>query len=535
MTGATLLVNGRLPGGDTAFAVEDGTVAWVGSSPSVGTGVTVVDLDGATVTPAFVDAHVHATSAGLLRTGLDLTGCRSLGECLDTVRRFAAATPDTAAPVLWGHGWDETRWPERRPPTRAELDDAAGGRPAYLSRVDVHSALVSTPLAVLASDRSGFDRDGPLSAAAHHVVRRAAQDAVTPAQRRAAQLAFLDHAAANGIGAVHECAGPDISGVDDLRDLLAAGHGVDVVGYWGELVPSAARAAEVLAATGAHGLAGDLFCDGAVGSRTAALCAPYTDAPGLSGNHYLDAAQVAAHVVACTEIGVQAGFHVIGDAAMDTIVAGLALAEERVGAAALAARAHRVEHAEMVTPAQAARLAAWGVVASVQPLFDAHWGGTDGMYAHRLGVDRAVRLNPFALFAEAGLTLAFGSDAPVTAIGPWAAVRAAVHHRTPGSGLTPVAAFAAHTTGGHLAAGPPPTRQDANRPPASVSPVSGARNRPYAAVLPGVLVAGAPATYAVWDGDGLDTLAADTPPRCLRTVVRGNTIFDSTSTGGASR
>ncbi|OLT23870.1 hypothetical protein BJF78_31415 [Pseudonocardia sp. CNS-139] len=98
------------------------------------------------------------------------------------------------------------------------------------------------------------------------------------------------------------------------------------VGYWGEAVTSPAQARELLLSTGAHGLAGDLFVDGSIGSRTAALRAPYADAPGCTGNRYLDAAAVGAHVAACTEAGTQAGFHVIGDAAADTLLAGLDLA-----------------------------------------------------------------------------------------------------------------------------------------------------------------------------------------------------------------
>jgi len=452
---------------------------------------------------------VHATSAGLLLTGLDLTGCDSLDECLSAVRRFAATSD---APVLWGHGWDETRWPQRRPPTRTELDEAAGGRPLYLSRIDVHSALVSSPLAEHAAGATGYSADGPLSRDAHHVVRRAAQDGVPSPQRQAAQRAFLAFAASRGVGCVHECAGPDISGVGDLRDLLALPDGPDVVGYWGELVTSAEQAREVLARTGAHGLAGDLFADGAVGSRTAALHTPYLDAAGSCGAAYLSASDVADHVTACTEAGVQAGFHVIGEAAVATVVAGFELAAGRVGADALAARGHRLEHVEMVSEQQAAALAGYGVLASVQPQFDAAWGGTDGMYAQRLGVERALPMNPFAMLAAAGVTLAFGSDTPVTPLDPWATVRAAVHHRTPGSGITAQAALTAHTAGGHRAAGPRTT----------------ADTRAFGETGDaGTLVPGAPATYAVWDTDGLDSAIAGERPLCLRTVVRGNVIFDS--------
>ena len=554
----TLLMGGRIhtPADDnaTAMAVRGDTVLWVGrddearsrfGAASTGPGSTgsgsndgpgstaVVELDGAFVTPAFVDAHVHATSAGLVLTGLDLTACDSLDECLDAVRRFAATSD---APVLWGHGWDETRWPQRRPPSRTELDDAVHGRPVYLSRIDMHSALVSSPLAPHADGTAGYSVDGPLSRQAHHVVRRAAQASLPASQRRAAQRAFLAFAASRGIGCVHECAGPDISGVDDLRDLLASSEGPQVVGYWGELVSSAEQAREMLAGTGAHGLAGDLFADGALGSRTAALHTPYLDDPGSRGAAYLSADRVADHIVACTEAGVQAGFHAIGDAAVATVVAGFGSAASRVGADALVARTHRLEHLEMVSASQAASLAGHGVLASVQPQFDALWGGVEGMYAQRLGVERALRMNPFALLSSAGMALAFGSDAPVTPVDPWATVRAAVHHHTPGSGVTPRAALTAHTTGGHHAAGPPdPPGSRAPRDPEHAirgrMAHSGAPQVRHTQAYgenggAGTLVPGAPASYAVWATDGLDAAIAGESPQCLRTVVRGTMIFD---------
>ena len=509
-----LLVNGRIyaPGSPTAMAVTGDTLTWLGDDDTGRArypGAEVVDLGGAFVAPAFVDAHVHATSSGLLLDGLDLTGCRSLVDCLFAVRTHIAGRGPQG--IVWGHGWDETAWPEHRPPTRAELDEAASGVPVYLSRVDVHSALVTSSLALLvpqAWNAPGWSAQGPISQAAHHHIRGAARAELTRPQRLAAQHAFLDHAAARGVAAVHECAGPDISGADDLADLLACTSGPEIVGYWGE------RADPALAAKlGARGLAGDLFVDGALGSRTAALHAPYTDDPGNTGAAYMSARQIAEHVVACTRAGVQAGFHVIGDAAVAALVAGFAAAADTVGAAALTAGHHRVEHLEMVTAQQAARLGGWGVVASVQPAFDAAWGGTDGMYAKRLGGTRGTALNPFAALAAGGMSLAFGSDSPVTPVDPWGGIRAAVHHRTDGFGIPAHAAFTAHTAGGWRAAG----ERDG-----------------------GALTPGAPATYAVWDAGeltraaddrsgmpGLPAVAPDAAlPVCLRTVLRGRVIFD---------
>ncbi|MER6557389.1 amidohydrolase [Streptomyces sp. NPDC001027] len=507
----------------TAMVVERGQVAWVGSEGAADAfagGVDeVVDLDGALVTPAFTDAHVHTTSTGLALTGLDLSAAPSLAAALARVREFAASRPHDK--VLLGHGWDASRWPEGRPPRRAELDEAAGGRPLYLSRIDVHSAAVTTALLALAPrarDAAGFADEEPLTRDAHHTVRAAAFAAVTPAQRAEAQRTALAHAASLGIGSVHECAGPEISSEDDFTDLLrlaARTPGPRVVGYWAERDVDKARE------LGALGAAGDLFVDGALGSHTACLHTPYADA-GHTGAAYLDADEVAAHVTACTEAGLQAGFHAIGDAAVTAVVEGVRAAAEKVGLARIRAARHRVEHVEMLTPETVAAFAELGLTASVQPAFDALWGGAEGMYAQRLGADRARTLNPFAALLRAGVPLAFGSDSPVTPLDPWGTVRAAAFHRTPEHRVSARAAFTAHTRGGWRAVG----RDDA-----------------------GVLVPGAPADYAVWRTDELVVQAPDdrvarwsTDPRsgtpglpdltpgndlpvCLRTVVGGRTVF----------
>ncbi|MCV7100484.1 amidohydrolase family protein, partial [Mycobacterium palustre] len=263
-----------------------------------------------------------------------------------------------------------------------------------------------------------------------------------------ARAAALDAAAAAGIVAVHECAGPQIGGLDDWLRLRDLDHGVEVIGYWGQAITTAAEARALKHETGARGLAGDLFVDGALGSRTAWLHEPYTDAPDRGGACYLGPDAVEAHVRACTEAEIAAGFHVIGDAAVSAAVDAFERVVADVGVTAVARCGHRLEHVEMVTAEQAAKLGAWGVIASVQPAFDALWGGVDGMYARRLGAERAGRLNPLALLASQGVPLALGSDAPVTCLDPWLGVRAAVNHHTPGSAISARAAFAAATRGG---------------------------------------------------------------------------------------
>jgi predicted amidohydrolase YtcJ len=526
-----LLIGGRFYSASspdaTAMAVSDGTVVWLGAEQpgrALHPEAEIVDLDGAFVAPAFVDPHVHVTALGLKPTGLDLSATRSLEHCLRSLREFAEAHPDGA---ILGDGWDETTWPEGRPPTVEELDTAAGaGRHVYLSRVDAHSAVASSALLDALPElpaTDGFTRGEPVRAAAHHAVRAAALANLTRAQRDRARAAALDHAAARGVVAVHECAGPEIAGRADVRELLEFEHGVQVRAYWGEAVRSAEQARALIDELGVHALGGDLFVDGSLGSRTAWLRAPYADESGC-GRSYLDAEAIADHVRACTVAGIQAGFHAIGDAAMDAVLAGVERVVAELGVPAVAALGHRVEHAELVDGEHIARMARWGVIASVQPGFDAAWGGPGGMYAARLGAERAAASNPFAAMASAGVALAIGSDAPVTALDPWAAVRAAAAHRTPGHSLSPRAAFAAATRGAWRA--------------------GGVRDG-----VAGTLVPGAPASYAIWDtGElvvaaaadsvqrwstdprsrvpGLPALEPDAPlPTCLRTVHRGVTIY----------
>ncbi|GLP75100.1 amidohydrolase [Mycobacterium antarcticum] len=483
----TLLVGGQvysptMPDA-TAIAVSDGpdgVVAWLGAD-DVGRrqfpDARVIDLDGGFVTPAFVDGHVHVTATGLAVVGLDLRPAASRDDALRLIGEYARANPTG---LIWAHGWDESRWSSPVAPTTSDLDGLLGDRPAYLARVDVHSAAASTALRRsvpgLAAAAGHHDQQ-PLTTEAHHLVRAAARALLTPAQRREARLAALDLAARSGIAAVHECAGPDIGGIEDWTELRALQHGVEVIGYWGEAVGTAAEARQLLGDTGARGLGGDLFVDGALGSHTAWLHDPYVDAPGCVGNAYLDVEAIEAHLTACTEAGITAGFHVIGDAAVTAVVDALTRVVNRFGAPAIARCGHRLEHLEMVSEAQAGQLGSWGVIASMQPNFDALWGGPDGMYAQRLGAERARRLNPLALLASQGVPLAFGSDSPVTGMNPWETVRAATAHHTPGSALAARAAFAAATRGAWRA--------------------GGVRDG-----VAGTLTPGAPATYAVWDVPG---------------------------------
>ncbi|MEH0846246.1 amidohydrolase family protein [Micromonospora sp. CPCC 205711] len=498
----------------TALLVRDGRIAWLGADVDAPAADRVVELDGALVTPAFVDAHVHATDTGLALSGLELSRVRSAGELLDAVSAFAAGLPGDA--VVLGHGWDESNWSDQRLPGAAELDRAAGGRRVYLSQASIHSALVSSALLAACPDAAavpGYDVSGWLRRDAHHVVRAAAQGSVTRSQRVAAQRVALAHAASLGIAAVHECGGPEISDEEDFTGLLGiSGVGLpEVYGYWGEL-SGAARAREL----GAVGAGGDLFADGALGSRTAHVSAAYRDGEtGACGHGYLTADQVRDHLLDCAAHGMQGGFHAIGDAAISTVLDGFAAAAAKLGTDRVRAARHRVEHAEIMSKRLIAGFVEYGIVASMQPAFDRLWGGAGRMYESRLGLDRSLESNPMGAMHGVGVSLAFGSDSPVTPLDPWGSVRAAAAHHNPVQRMSVRAAFAAHTRGGWRA-----VHLDSE----------------------GVLALGAPATFAVWSTPagaerGLPVLQAEDPelrgaddptplPVCRRTVLRGEVIYE---------
>jgi len=501
----TLLVTdvtiGDRPG--RAVHVVDGRIAWTGPAADAPSTGRVIAGEGALLTPAFVDGHVHATATGLALTGLNLYSSVSLADAVRAVAEHATAEPTG---IVLGTGWDETGWPEDRALTRHDVDAVVGERPAYLARVDVHSATVSTALLDLVpgiTELSGFSADGQLRLDAHHAARQAAYGAVTPAQRRTAQRATLAAAAALGIGSLHEMAGPEVSGAEDLAALLelATGPGPRVLGYWGELAERGGL--KLVHELGLAGAGGDLFCDGAFGSHTAALGnGPYTDRPETAGTLRFATGQLVHHVRACTLAGVQAGFHVIGDAAVAQVIFAVETVAAELGRPAVRACRHRLEHVEMIDRPDVERMRDLRMVASVQPAFDAAWGGDAGMYAERLGVTRALATNPFADFADAGVALALGSDAPVTPLDPWGGVHAAVDHRTEGSGLRPFDAFDAATHGGWYAA-------RAEHPD-------------------GPLAVGAPAHLALWaTAQTLSAVLAErSRPQCRLLLVDGEPIGD---------
>jgi predicted amidohydrolase YtcJ len=407
-----------------------------------------VELPGTTVFPGFVDAHVHLSGTGMLMAGLDLGGARSRDEALKLVRERPGSEPVLA------QGFDETRWSDPELPTRAELDAVASDRPLLVVRADGYVSLVNTAAleAATVEGLEGVERDdggeptGRLRGEANAMAQLWYFDTLPDRVIQEAQLRAAGLAAARGVTCVHEMAIPDKRGRRDVEVLL--GHGddlpVDLVTYVADRdMPW------VVGDLGQGRIGGDLFLDGSIGARTAALLAPYADADTNGPLAYEDD-ELAEFLHNAHLAGLQTGLHVIGDAAIDQalrvwerVYGALATRERRH----FRARRHRLEHFEMASEEQVERAGALGMAISIQPAFDSTWGHPGGMYELRLGEERAAAMNPFRTAVARGLEVGAGSDTPVTPLDPTLAVWALEHHHDPAQRMTRMEALRLCTVG----------------------------------------------------------------------------------------
>lgn len=418
----------------TSLLIENGVITWLGTDAAslAFENTQRIDAKGFWIAPAFVDAHVHLTNTGLLHTGCDLTGVQSWTEM------FTELAQQNSQEVCIAHGWDDTHWQAY---SSVNIQTETLG-PIYASRIDVHSAYLSPRFIAMCpevNEADGFADSGIVTGQAHHVARKFALSLLNESQISESQRSALHTAASRGIAVVHEMAGPDISGVKDAENLKKFNNEnfPEVVLWWGEL-----NGHQTASELGAFGCGGDLFVDGSVGSQTAHLCDPYES--GGHGNQYQNTDALAEHIQACVENSLASGFHAIGDAALDSVIDAYERCFNAVGEAKFRSVSHQIEHAEMLSSTNIARMSALGITASMQPVFDELWAGEGQMYDSRLG-DRWTDMNDFAEITRSGVLMSFGSDSPVTPIDPWRAIKAAENPHQATHGVSRRAAFAAHT------------------------------------------------------------------------------------------
>ena len=381
----------------TALVVDGATVAWIGSDEAAGAarrrGRTTSSSSRARSSPRLRrrPRARHRDRASPLG-GRRPVRAPPLGGRDPRARSRRPRAPAAAARARARLGRADLA--EGRPPTRAELDRASCGRRGLpgAGRLALGRRLQRPRRRRPgARDHAGWTEDGP--GRARRAPRRPRRRPRTGSRRRPARAQRAgaaggrrgrDRVRARGVGPAHRPGGRPARAGRARRPATAGEPLPEVVPYRGQLVADEAQAREVVERLGVPlaGLAGDLNADGAVGSRTASLRAPYADAPATSGHTYLRSAQVRDHVVACTAAGAAGRLPRDRRRRRSTRSSrGSGAPPSEVGIAAVRAGGHRLEHVETPDADAVARLADLGLTASVQPAFDAAWGGPSGMYA----------------------------------------------------------------------------------------------------------------------------------------------------------
>ncbi|WP_300752343.1 amidohydrolase [Janthinobacterium sp.] len=425
----------------TALAFDDaGKFIAVGSHSDVqrkvARGATVIDVQGKTVLPGLIDAHGHVFGLGTIASGVLLYGSTSLAGAVQAVADFARAHPERSWIV--GSGWNQEIWKLGRFPTAVELDAAESTRPVWLRRVDGHAGWANSRALTLA----GITRDTPDPAggkierdaegnATGVLVDNAVElmDAVLPKPGDAENLAALDGALAQlsqaGLTSVHD------AGIGQLQDRLFrdyADHGKLTVRVYG-MIMDTTDDFDALSRNGplnsyAHDLyalrAVKLLSDGALGSRGAALLAPYSDDPTTSGLLFYKDDVMRAKMEKAMRAGYQVNVHAIGDAGNHQILDGY---QALIGKYHNVGLRHRIEHAQVVQLSDIPRFKTLGIVPSMQPT---HATSDQNMAEQRVGHERIKGAYAWRTFLKQGSRIACGSDFPIESPNPFEGIHAAV-------------------------------------------------------------------------------------------------------------
>lgn len=427
----------------------------------------LLDGKGRVLMPGLIDSHVHVMEVGLAALTLDLSTTTSLAEAQARIAAYAAAHPDH--PWIIGRGWNQETWGLGRFPTAAELDTVVKDRPVWLARADGHAGWAnSAALAaagVTATSKApaggrierlpgGLQPAGVLVDAAQELVARVVPQP-RPEDRDLALATAQDLFLRRGLTAVADM-GTSLEDWQAFRRagdlgtlrlrIMAYAAGTEAMTLIAGPRPTPWLYDDRLRLNGVK-----LYLDGALGSRGALLKAPYADAPGQSGLALLGATQLRNLMSRAAMDRFQIAVHAIGDKANAEVLDAIAeLAETYQGD-----RRWRIEHAQVIDPADLPRFGRFGTIASMQPV---HQTSDRLMAEARLGPARLAGAYAWAGVSKAGGRLAFGSDAPVELPDPWAGLAAAITRQDaagqpfggwqPQERVTREAALAAYTTGG---------------------------------------------------------------------------------------
>jgi predicted amidohydrolase YtcJ len=416
-----------------AIAVKADRLVYVGTNAGaqdyVGTNTRVVDLHGNTVLPGFADAHQHLSGVGFREMTLNLEGTTSLDDLLAKLK----ARVDQAKPGEWvtGRGWIETHWTPPVFPTRWDLDKVSPNNPVILGRADGHGAVANSAAFKLAGvdkdtanpfggeiskDKQSGEPNGMLLDAAQELVRRKVPGTTRADEERAVELG-VKRDIELGWTQVQD-AGGDYGEVEVFKKLYAAGT-IKLRIY--KAVYGPGLNAQKLLRDGP--IMGDyqnrltvrtikVISDGALGSRGAALLAPYSDAPDTSGFLTVKAEDLRPMLIDALKQGIQVETHAIGDKANRFILDEYETALKAVPREQrkVAEPRWRVEHAQIVNPLDIPRFMKLGIIPSMQP---SHAIGDLFFAPSRLGMDRLKGAYAWQSFIKSGVVVPGGSDAPV--------------------------------------------------------------------------------------------------------------------------
>jgi predicted amidohydrolase YtcJ len=448
----------------TALAIANGKIIAAGTDAEIlklkGSKTQIIDLHGAFAMPGFNDAHTHIGEAGRQKLSVDLVGVHSLAEMQQRIRAYVA----TAKPGSWiqGGGWDHTLWDDGKLPTREDLDQVTAGHPAIFRRVDGHmavansAALVAANISAATPDPAGAKIDRDASGNPTGILREAAANSLVfskipppslEERRQALQVAMQD-ILSNGVTSIQ-----DNSDWEDFLAFEELEHTNKLklrVAEWQAFDQPVAILKQRRASHPSDDLLLHLtqlkgFMDGSLGSRTAALDEPYSDDPGNSGLPRYDQDKLNQMAAERAMAGFQLGFHAIGDRANAIALNSFGVADqvanyppqpsqtgpnsdivtqpESGAAPPPGALRFRIEHAQVLLPADFDRFEKEGVIASMQPshlLTDMKWA-TD-----RLGPERIKYAYAWKSFLDHHVVLAFGTDYPVEFINPFRGLYSAV-------------------------------------------------------------------------------------------------------------
>jgi predicted amidohydrolase YtcJ len=415
-----------------AMAVRDGKILCVGTLSQVlldcggADSNDVVQLKGRFVMPGFNDAHLHLGGAGRDKLSLVLNGTSSLADLLNLVK--AAAEKHHPGEWILGSGWDQTRWGDQKFPTRLDLDQAAPKNPVYLTHISGHIAVANSPalkhaeiIAETANPPGGEierfadgEATGVLKEKAMEMVSQRIPDPPEAARRKGIEL-VLEELAQNGVTSAQD--------FSDWEDFLVFGElkqEKKLTTRISEWLPFGLSTDELQNKRAEGGTddpwlkIGALkgFVDGALGTRTAALLAPYSDDPSTTGILRMDPEKLKAMAIERDRLGFQLAFHAIGDranrVALDTFEAVWKVNPARD-------RRDRIEHVQVVAPEDLERFGKLHVVASMQP---SHETNDQRWAEQRLGPERSKGAYAWKSLQNAGAKLAFGTDYDVEPINP---------------------------------------------------------------------------------------------------------------------